>query len=104
MINLFANSYNAFPPFFGLGFGLFAIGAVLFFILIVAVVILKGYSLWHAAKRDEKGWFIALLIVNTMGILELIYLIFIVKKWRKPEVAKPADSTPPVPPVTPSAQ
>lgn len=63
------------------GFGI--IGITLFFALVIAVVVLKGYALWTAAKRDEKGWFIALLIVNTFGILELIYLYFIVKKWQK---------------------
>jgi methionyl-tRNA synthetase len=88
---------------FGIGMGLFVFGAVLLFILGVVVIILKGYSLWYAAKRDEKGWFIALLIVNTMGILELIYLIFIVKKWSKKDVQTP-QTPPPATPVPPSAQ
>jgi len=39
----------------------------------------KGLALWHAAKRDEKWWFIALLLINTVGILEICYLAFIVK-------------------------
>lgn len=34
----------------------------------------KGFALWRAAKRDEKGWFIALLILGTAGILEAFYL------------------------------
>ena len=84
MINLFANSYSAFP--FGIGFGTFVFGAIIFFIWAVISIILKGYSLWHAAKREEKAWFIILLIINTGGILELIYLIFIVKKWSKKEI------------------
>lgn len=84
MINtLFSNSYDAFPM-FGLGLGLFTIGAILFFILVLATVALKGYALWYAAKRDEKGWFVALLLINTFGVLELIYLYFIVEKWKKP--------------------
>jgi len=56
------------------------------------VIILKGMSLWCAAKRDQKAWFVILLIVNTLGILELVYLIFVAKKWSK--------STPSVPPTT----
>lgn len=84
MINtLFANSHGAFPM-FGLGLGLFTMGALLFFVLMLAVVALKGYALWHAAKRDEKGWFIALLLINTIGILELVYLYFVVGKWKSP--------------------
>jgi hypothetical protein len=37
-----------------------------------------GLSLWHAAKRQEKGWFIFFLLVHTAGILEALYLIFVV--------------------------
>ena len=37
---------------------------------------LKGYALWVAAKHNAKWWFIALLIVNTLGLLELVYLVF----------------------------
>lgn len=59
-------------------FGLFA-PIILAFVLIV--IALKGYTLWHAARRDEKWWFIALLIINTAGILELIYIIFFLKKF-----------------------
>ena len=40
----------------------------------------KGVALWRAAKRDEKGWFIALLILNTAAILEIIYLFFIIPR------------------------
>lgn len=49
----------------------------------VIVIVLKGYALWHAARRSEKWWFIALLIINTIGILELVYLFFVVGKWHK---------------------
>lgn len=39
----------------------------------------KGIALWHAARREEKWWFIALLFINTAGILEICYLVFVVK-------------------------
>lgn len=42
-------------------------------------LIWKGLALWHAAKRNEKWWFIALLIINTVGILEICYLVFVVR-------------------------
>lgn len=42
----------------------------------------KGWALWKAAKNDSKPWFIALLLINTMGILEILY-IFIFGKERK---------------------
>ncbi len=82
MYNNFANVMMS-GPFTGLGFGFFAFGMAFFTVLMLAVIALKGYALWHAAKRDEKGWFIALLIINTMGILELVYLLAVVGIWNK---------------------
>ena len=49
-------------------------------ILMPIVFALKGFALWHAAKRGELWWFIALLVINTMGILELVYIIGFLKK------------------------
>ncbi len=40
----------------------------------------KGWSLWRAARRGEKGWFVALLVINTLGILEILYLFVFSKK------------------------
>lgn len=37
-----------------------------------------GVALWHAAKRNEIGWFIFFLFVHTAGILEALYLLFVV--------------------------
>ena len=34
----------------------------------------KGLALWKSAKRDSKGWFVAILIINTMGIFEILYI------------------------------
>lgn len=39
----------------------------------------KGLALWKSAKNDEKYWFMALLVINTMGILELSYLFIFAK-------------------------
>jgi len=38
-------------------------------------LILKGFALWRATKRNENMWFIALLVVNSLGILPAIYLL-----------------------------
>ncbi len=37
----------------------------------------KGIALWKAARRRQLGWFIALLIINTVAILEIVYIFFI---------------------------
>lgn len=42
----------------------------------------KGWALWTAAGRKETRWFIILLVVNTLGILEIVYL-FALGKRRK---------------------
>lgn len=35
----------------------------------------KGLALWRAAMLKKQGWFVALLIVNTLGIFEIIFLL-----------------------------
>ena len=40
----------------------------------------KGAALWKSARKAHVGWFIVLLIVNTLGILDIIY-IFFVSDW-----------------------
>lgn len=42
----------------------------------------KGIGLWKAAKNDQKGWFLAMLVMNTVGILPLFY-IFLFQKGKK---------------------
>jgi len=47
--------------------------------LLLWSLIWKGMALWHAGRRNEKLWFVVLLVINTMGILEIIYLLFVAK-------------------------
>ena len=42
----------------------------------------KGLALWRSAGLRQKYWFIALLIINTLGILEIIYLYFVAKNYK----------------------
>lgn len=53
-----------------------------FYILVVWSLIWKGIALWHAARNEQRAWFIALLLINTIGILEIIYLLFFRKGRR----------------------
>ncbi len=41
----------------------------------------KGVALWKAAERGNKKWFILLLLVNTIGILDIIYIRFVARKY-----------------------
>jgi hypothetical protein len=51
-----------------------------FFLLMVWTLTWKGLALWTAANNKSKGWFIALLVINTMGIMDLIYYFSARKK------------------------
>lgn len=46
-----------------------------------------GWALWKAAKADSKPWFIALLLIHTMGILDILY-IFVFSKMKKSKKKK----------------
>lgn len=35
----------------------------------------KGFALWRAGRNNRPGWFVALLVVNTVGILPIFYLL-----------------------------
>jgi len=39
----------------------------------------KGLALWHSARRGQPWWFVILIIVNTVGILEIVYLFAVAK-------------------------
>ncbi len=46
-------------------------------LLLIWALTWKGLALWKASKKDSRVWFVILLVVNTMGILEIIYFYFI---------------------------
>lgn len=37
-------------------------------------IVWKGLAMWKAAHREQKYWFAAFLVVNTLGILEILYI------------------------------
>jgi membrane protein DedA with SNARE-associated domain len=40
----------------------------------------KGVALWKSAKNGQKTWFIIILVVNLLAIVEIIYIFFFSKK------------------------
>lgn len=76
------NNYSMMP--FGFSDG------VLSFVVLAAIwdLVWKGLGLWRAAQRRESGWFVAILLINTLGILPLLYLYV----FSKPVGEKPAKS------------
>jgi hypothetical protein len=56
---------------------------ILFVVLIIWSATWKGLALWRAAKRTDLVWFIIFIILNTAGILEIIYYYLIAKTDKK---------------------
>ncbi|MFF1634184.1 DUF5652 family protein [Leifsonia sp. NPDC058248] len=50
----------------------------------------KGVSLWRAAKDDSKPWFVALLVTNTLGVLDAVYLFGVSGPRRRAELTEDA--------------
>jgi len=48
--------------------------------LIIWSLIWKGIALWKCGRNNQLYWFIAVLILNTVGILPIAYLIWFQKK------------------------
>jgi len=71
----------------GLGFSF----GPLFALVAVWSIIWKGLALWKAARLGSKGWFVALLIINTAGILEILYLYVFTRK-SKPIISPTASN------------
>lgn len=47
----------------------------------------KAIALWKAARNTDKPWFIVLMVVNTLGILEIFYVYVFSKRPGKKEIA-----------------
>lgn len=62
---------------------------VLFGLLLVTLwtLLWNGLGLWAAARQKQKGWFIAILLLNTLGLLPIVYLIWFRKR------TEPAEAT-----------
>lgn len=52
----------------------------LFVVIVIWSFLWKGLALWHGAKAGEKYWFVAILLLNTVGILEIAYLFYFSKQ------------------------
>ena len=55
----------------------------LLIILAIWELIWKGIALWKAARNNHKAWYVAILILNTAGILPILYIYVFSKKKKK---------------------
>lgn len=81
----------------------FFIGLPILAVFAVWTVAIKGYALWHAARNEQKTWFVFLLIVNSIGILELVYLIWFRADKSAPRTVAPAPAPAPASTAEPKA-
>jgi hypothetical protein len=78
-------NYSNLGTTFPIGMGLFGAWIGMFLVpLILWSLVWKGWALWRAAKNDSKVWFVVLLILNTAGILDILYIFVFGKKKSHP--------------------
>lgn len=61
MINAMPSDFGSAPP-------------ILVGVLLVWILAWKGFALWKSARLNQSIWFVLLLVINTMGILEILYI------------------------------
>lgn len=61
--------------------GLADINPAIIALALIWSMVWKGLALWRSATLRQKKWFVAILILNTFGILEIIYLFVVSKKY-----------------------
>lgn len=66
------------------GFGMPGFGpwAVFMAILVVWSLFWKGLALWKSARSGSTIWFLVILLINTAGILEILYLFVFSKGFK----------------------
>lgn len=52
-----------------------------FIVLVVWSMVWKALALWRAARNNHLAWYIVLLLLNTVGILDILYYFI----WGKPK-------------------
>ena len=78
---------------FGWGIGI----TLLFVFLSIWSVVWKAIALWRAGRNNHMGWFIVMFLINTLGILEIIY-IFACQPKNPKSASAPAPTVPPAAP------
>lgn len=84
MLHYFQNSFGHWAMPFGVEW-FFPFGIAAIFLLIIWSLVWKGMALWTSARKGEKVWFVIFLVVNTLGILEILY-IYVFSKKSKPVI------------------
>jgi hypothetical protein len=46
---------------------------IVFILIMIWSAVWKAMAMWRAARNGHSGWYIVLLLLNTVGILDIIY-------------------------------
>jgi methionyl-tRNA synthetase len=46
-------------------------------LVLIWTAIWKGLALWQAAQKRQPSWFMLILIINSLGLLEITYLTYL---------------------------
>lgn len=86
-------------PFLAEAYNLQAYSGLFGLLIVLGLVdlVLKGFAMWRAARLKSVGWFAALLVINSAGIVPAIYLLMTRDAYAKSQ--KGITSAPP--PATP---
>ena len=41
----------------------------------------KGIAMWRSARNNQIGWFVASLVINSFGLISIIYLFWFQEDW-----------------------
>lgn len=63
-------------------FGLDNVLGIAMILLVIWSAVWKGIALWMAGRRNHLVWFIVMFILNTAGILEIIYIFAVARKQK----------------------
>ncbi len=55
-------------------YGVPGLNPVMMTLLILWTIPWKGWALWRAARKNSLWWFVALIVINTAGILDILYI------------------------------
>lgn len=47
---------------------------ILFYVILAWEIGWRGWGLWRSARGEQRYWFIAILLINSLGILPIFYL------------------------------
>ena len=65
------------------------VATILMLIILAWSLVWKGLALWKSSRKKSIIWFIVFLVVNTVGILEILYIFVFSKMGLNKKSSKP---------------